>query len=296
MKKNKIVAVVVTYNRKDYLLLCIESLLGQDYNAFDILIIDNHSTDGTYGSISKYTDEGRVTYIDTGSNLGGAGGFAYGVREAFRRGYDYLWLMDDDSIPQKKALKELLLAGKSINGRFGFLASRVIWKDNSPCKMNIQRKTITNNLTEYKDNIERVVISSFVSLFLPARVVKRIGIPIKEFFIWTDDWEYTRRISRKYPSYAVRDSVVVHLTATNTGADISRDVHERLDRYKYAYRNEVYLYKREGLMGLMHLLLRTPVHICRVISRSPDRKLERIGIILKNTIKGLWFNPDIEYI
>ena len=69
----------------------------------------------------------------------------------------------------------------------------------------------------------------------------------KEFFIWTDDWEYTRRISRKYKCYVVTDSEVIHKTKSNIGANIAIDSEDRIERYRYAYRNEMYLYKREGL-------------------------------------------------
>ncbi|MCR5451769.1 MAG: glycosyltransferase family 2 protein, partial [Lachnospiraceae bacterium] len=265
MKKNKIAAVVVTYNRKELLCKCIEKLLDQSYKNFDILIIDNHSTDGTKEEISSYINEGVINYHDTGSNLGGAGGFNYGIRLAAEEGYSFVWVMDDDSMPKSEALAQFIEAGRSLNGRFGFLSSRVLWTDGNPCKMNVQRRTLTKNLLEFENDIEPVVIASFVSMFIPVKIVKKLGLPIKEFFIWTDDWEFSRRISRKYPCYAIRSSVVIHETVENTGADISRSPVEKLDRFAFAYRNEVYLYKREGIKGIIHILLRTPLHLFRVL-------------------------------
>ena len=96
--------------------------------------------------------------------------------------------------------------------------------------------------------------ATFVSLLLPVRVVREVGLPISAFFIWADDLEYTRRISRKYLCYVVPESVVEHRCPTNNGGNISTDTEDRIDRYRYAYRTEVYLYRREGLRGVAHLL------------------------------------------
>lgn len=292
---NKIAAVVVTYNRKQLLQENIQKLLDQTFSKFDILIIDNHSTDGTADTVKPFISD-RLSYVDTGSNLGGAGGFQYGVREAANRGYEFVWLMDDDSMPEPDALRELVTAYRKIGGRIGFLSSKVIWTDGSPCKMNLQRRTLTRTVTDFSKRYIPAAMATFVSLFVPMYVVRDVGLPIREFFIWTDDFEYTRRISRKYWCYIVTKSVVVHKTNTNNGANISTDTEDRIDRYKYAYRNEVYLYRREGLRGIFHLLARTPLHIYRVLRYSKTKKLKRIGVILGSTLKGFTFNPPIEYV
>ena len=81
-------------------------------------------------------------------------------------------------------------------------------------------------------------MASFVSLFLPAGIVREMGLPIKDFFIWTDDWEFTRRISRKYLFCAVADSVVIHKSKSNMGANIVTESENRLGRFDYLYRND----------------------------------------------------------
>ena len=121
-----------------------------------------------------------------------------------------------------------------------------------------------------------------------------LGLPIKEFFIWTDDWEYTRRISRRYPCYAVADSTVVHLSRSNIGANIADESAERLDRFDYLYRNDVYLYRREGLRGFAYEAVRLSGHCLRVLLRAKDHKKERLQKIIGGTRKGLSFHPPIE--
>lgn len=293
----KVVAVVVTYNRKELLHENIENLLAQTTcDVLDIVIIDNASTDGTREYINEYIEQKQIIYINTGENLGGAGGFQYGVRYASKKDYEFIWLMDDDCMPTPTALEELLKYDEKLNGNYGFLSSKILWKDNSICKMNVQRETLTKYVEDFEKEKVEIFMASFVSCFIPMNVVKDIGLPIKEFFIWTDDWEYTRRISLKYKSYLIPSSVCIHKSNANFGANIATDGSDRLDRYNYLYRNDVYLYRREGIKGFAYETVRLTSHILRVLFKAKNNKMKRIKIILKATMSGFSFNPDIEYI
>ena len=310
----KIAAVIVTYNRKELLCECIKAVLAQkpvpapepvlSHKPFpagksivpDILIIDNHSTDGTKEAVAACkSGNDRILYFDTGSNLGGAGGFQYGIRKGVELGYDYLWLMDDDCIPRPGALAALLK--HEPKHPYGFLTSKVLWRDGSVCKMNVQRAKLTVNVSDFsKGQVQPVVMASFVSLFLRTDVVRELGLPIKEFFIWTDDWEYTRRISLKYPCMVIPTSVAVHNCDANAGADISKADKARLDRFRYLYRNDVYLYRREGIRGFGYEAARLAVHMGRVMlnGRSLKEKRSMIGTIVRGTAEGLSFYPCID--
>jgi len=147
MKKN-ISAVVVTYNRKELLEECLQSLLNQTYNNFNILIVDNCSTDGTREYIESYLND-KVQYFNTGANLGGAGGFNFGIKKAVENGADYVWIMDDDCIPTVNALEELVNFAREKEENFGFLSSVVKWKDNSICRMNIQKITLSKSVEDF---------------------------------------------------------------------------------------------------------------------------------------------------
>lgn len=294
MLKN-VAAVVVTYNRKELLIENIECLLAQKPYVPSIIVVDNHSTDGTREYLDAYIKADKIIYCDTGANLGGAGGFSFGIKYAVEHGYDFVWVMDDDCMPTESALKGFAEADEKLEGHYGFLSSKVLWKDGSICTMNLQRKTVTKNLENFDANLQSVVMASFVSLFIPAKIVKELGLPIKEFFIWTDDWEYTRRISRKYKCYAVSDSVVLHKSKSNIGANIATEDADRLNRFDYLYRNDVYLYRREGLKGFCYEVIRLCVHMSRVLLKGKDHKKKRIEKIIIGTIKGLTFNPTIEF-
>ena len=294
--EQSIAAVVVTYNRKQLLLECIDALLNQGVQ-LDIFIVDNASTDGTEKAVTAYLEKNRnLFYFNTGSNKGGAWGFNYGIRQAAEKDYTYIWIMDDDCIPCSGALKELLNAAEGLDDQFGFLASHVLWKDMKTCVMNVPRRTVFSKVRSFDQNLINIKMSSFVSLFIKGRTIKQYGLPIKEFFIWTDDWEFTRRILMHENCYLVNNSKVIHKSNSNIGADISSDSKERLERYYYLYRNDVYLYRREGLLGFLYELLRLGYHSAKIMLKAKDNKKARFMKIIKGTKAGLTFNPEIKYI
>lgn len=294
---SKIIALILTYNRRELLDEAINALLSQTV-CCDILIVDNASTDGTQETVMQYKKRyTNIDYVNTGSNLGGAGGFSFGMRECVKRRYDYIWLMDDDTIPYPTALEKLIDAKESLNDDFGFLSSLVEWTDGCMCKMNMP--LVADNWWDYAKKISRNLLAikkgSFVSFFVSTKIVKEIGLPIKEFFIWYDDSEYSRRIvENNNVGYLVADSRVLHKMKSNNKVDIVTENGERLQRYRMAFRNRYYLNKGKGLKVHIKYDIHLISIIYNVIKYSPNNKMKRIGIILSGTLDGVRFNPEIE--
>ena len=293
INENKsVVAVIVTYNRKELLKEAIEALLNINYSRLSILIVDNNSSDGTEAYINEYLSNDKVHYKKLNQNLGGAGGFNYGIKEAVLLGCDYVWIMDDDCIVSNDSLSELLKFAE--NKKFGYLSSQVKWIDNSPCVMNVQRTSLSKEIKSFDIN-QKVKLASFVSLFIPTEVIVEVGLPIKDFFIWGDDWEYTYRISKKYDCYYVADSIVTHKCNKNIGVNIASD-NSRLDRYFYGYRNERYFYNKAGIKGKIYSFLKVNYHKLKIRFGKDQNKKEKLNIIKKGIKEAKVFNPKIEFV
>lgn len=297
---HQVIAVVVTYNRLEMLKSTLQALETQTEHC-DVLIVDNASTDNTQAWVQQYLQEKPfLHYVNTGTNIGGAGGFHYGMRWAVQNGYDYVWIMDDDCMPCAQALEELMQADSLLGGpeQYGFLSSAVLWTDGKECKMNRQKikKSYYENLHLLKHSLIQVEQATFVSLLFPAQTIKKVGLPIKEFFIWGDDIEYTRRITvrNQMPSFLVGQSQVVHAMKENNGSSIATDVPERIQRYRYAFRNEAYLYRQEGLKGICYYIAKCGLNFCRVLVKAKDHKWKREWIILSSMVRGLFFRPKVE--
>lgn len=292
----KIVAVIVTYNRKELLRKCILHVQNQINITCDIIIVDNCSSDGTADMIVNEFELESIIYLNTGTNLGGAGGFRYGLQKAVLLGYEYVWVMDDDTLPQNDTLYELWKASDKLNGKWGFLSSVAYWKDGNICRMNIQKKTIFRHISkkDYAIDLVPIKMCSFVSLLIKADTIKEVGLPIADYFIWTDDYEFTGRISSNYISYMVSSSKVVHAMEKHMRVNFALDDGNRLERYKYIYRNDVHCYRQYGMIGWLYIILKDIYTIFNIIRNSREEKMKKIRIMLMGFYDGLSFNPEIE--
>ncbi|MGN0248326.1 MAG: glycosyltransferase, partial [Lachnospiraceae bacterium] len=120
-------AVIVTYNRKKMLTKCLDAVLNQTRLVNTIIIIDNNSTDQTedYLRQNGYLKKEQIQYVKLAENIGGAGGFYEGMKLARENAADWIWIMDDDVIPDKTCLEELLKAKDSIPEKVSFFASSI---------------------------------------------------------------------------------------------------------------------------------------------------------------------------
>ncbi|RYD91121.1 MAG: glycosyltransferase [Sphingobacteriales bacterium] len=241
-----ITAVIVAYNRLPLLKECIHSLRLQTRKPDAIMVINNSSTDGTGEWLAGETD----LVVFTVPNRGGAGGFNEGVKQAYKHNSDWIWMMDDDSIPEPGALHALVTAlevTKEAGDRFGFFGSKVLFTDRTDHLMNIQVQL--NKFEGKKDkhfyhehHIHPVEFSSFVSLLVSKEVVGEVGLPISEFFIWGDDVEYTKRIvNAGYYGALVSNSIVIHKTPVNYSHNVFTDSASNIWKHKYGVRNQLYI-------------------------------------------------------
>src|SRR4051794_14082867 len=124
----RVVAVVVTHNRKELLLSCLEALAQQRSPVAAVVIVDTASTDGTADALRSAGVAGRlpVRLVRLARNGGGAEGFHYGIAAALEQRSDWLWLMDDDCEPRPDTLEQLLRSRPAGQPATALLAPTVV--------------------------------------------------------------------------------------------------------------------------------------------------------------------------
>jgi len=287
--------VVVTYNKVNYLKKCLSAIENQSFPIKKIIVIDNSSTDGTKDYMSlKMQRDSRYHYVRLDSNIGGAGGFNRGLKELVKfKDIDYAWIMDDDTIPSTSALEELVNGFRDLNYKAGFICSNVRWINGDYCKMNVPNVSPKDWNEKISYNLVKVKSASFVSILIPVDCIKKVGFPITEFFIWADDVEYTKRLSRIAPCYFSCKSEVIHEMKTNSSTDIIEDNH-RIDRYYYSYRNRIYIAKKEGIKFFIKEIVIDILKIFEILTKSRKYKCKKIWVLIKGMLSGLFFNPSVE--
>jgi GT2 family glycosyltransferase len=217
----------------------------------------------------------EVRIAELPSNTGGAGGFAYGLALALAGEADLIWLMDDDTIPAPEALAALLHArGRWPGRRPALIASRVLWTDGREHPMNTPRPK------PFAKAAERAAASaisclpirsaSFVSVLIEAAVCRQRGLPIADYFLWADDFEFTTRILRGNQGLLCPASVVVHKTATFGGSDTNPG-----PRFFYEVRNKIWTLRSRSSLAAHERVLYGGATIrrwTRTFARSGDRR------------------------
>ncbi len=279
----RVVAVVVAWNRCDLLLRNLDGLAAQARPVDGVVVIDNASTDDSAEVAERH--EAVTEVVRMPENLGGAGGFAAGIaRAVVRHGADLVWIMDDDTVPTPDALEALLTARASYDGRVALLASRADWTDGREHPMNTPRErfgiTPANRARAEAVGAREIRSASFVSILVDADVIRAEGLPVADYFLWNDDFEFTARILRDRVGLYVPASRVLHATKKFGSSDVDPG-----PRFFNETRNKVWLFTRADALGVRDTALygaSTLLRWGRMLARSADR-----GTLLRHGLDGL---------
>ncbi|MGX2957335.1 glycosyltransferase family 2 protein [Ursidibacter arcticus] len=214
---NSICAVVVTYNRKELLLNCLNALQNQTYPLDHIVVVNNASSDGTIDFLNEngWCDNDHLTIINLPENQGGAGGFYAGIEFAYQRNFDYIWLMDDDGQPSKNSLSALI-PYINTDVYIGPLVLNINNSDELTFTLRLPKSsTILSTIDDVnKNTISNIIpdiVMPFNGILFSREMVSKIGLPKKEYFIWGDDMEYTWRAKKEgYKIFTVVESIFFH--------------------------------------------------------------------------------------
>lgn len=270
----RVVAVLVTWNRRSLLLESLAAVAGQSAQPAAVVVVDNASTDGTAEAVRSCASSVPVDLVELTTNIGGAGGFAVGIERAVsRHAPDYVWLLDDDTVPEPTALAELLAVARRCATRPTVLASRVVWTDGRDHPMNTPRPKPGMRAAELAEARAAggmpIRSASFVSVLCAADAIKQHGLPIADYFLWNDDFEFTTRLLRRGRGLYCPDSVVVHKTRTFGATDADPG-----ERFYFEVRNKIWMFTRSGSLAPVERLLyvfATLRRWLRTYRRSADR-------------------------
>lgn len=190
-----VIAVVVTFNRRTLLQRCLMALSAQILEPNRVLVVDNASTDETQAWLNAWLPDhlpaGDSIRLD--DNLGGAGGFAEGLRLAVAQGADWVWMMDDDAEPHPDALAELMKIALDPGHVYGSLA---VSGDETSWLMTLtgEPRRTTSRVSDIPPQAH-VQMLPFLGFMIHRDLVARIGLPDAGFFIAADDVEYCLRAS-----------------------------------------------------------------------------------------------------
>ena len=297
---DQIFAVVLSYKRKDLLKRCLEGIAAQSRPCDAVIVVDNASNDGTEEMLLECGIDNLKVYV-LSHNTGASGGFSAGYRIAYQQGADYIWMMDDDVIPEPDALQRLVESGDRLRGcdqPFSYLVSVARTEDG--LLTNVPSVDQRANAIEYENwpelldlGVVPVRPATYVSILVPRASLQRYGLPLADMFMWGDDTEYTLRMSQNEPGYLVAQSKVRHLRKVNGSISIEREIDPaRIALHRNFIRNEVFIARLYGSRRrVMTLFLSRLVLAARLIK---NRKTAKSAVVLRGLLDSFRFKPTAE--
>lgn len=238
--------VIVTYNRKDAVRNALLRQFKQTVQAQKIILVDNHSTDNTKGYIQDILDDhaDQVKYLRLDENLGGSGGFYYGMKAALEEQTDLIAISDDDASYDQDYFEKVIKTAEDNPKDMAFCGA--IYENDelhpSTAKFIKSDNTYKFRLATKEDYQKDFYADnwSFVGPVFRRKLIKEVGLPNKDFFIWFDDSEYAIRMHLKGYKYHVVKNAKIYLYT-----DVIADRVPLWKKY-YGFRNEIYSIKRYG--------------------------------------------------
>lgn len=258
----KFSVVIVTYNRLQLFQECLKCVEQQSKRFDEIIIVNNASTDGTKEYLTKCGKMDKLKIITTKENLGGAGGFRAGL-QIVRDDIDYVLIIDDDAMLSLNFLEKIesgLEEGTKaysgtvkVDGVIDTSHRRILKNRAFMIKQDVKMQDYIKQKYIYYD------LSTFCGLVVSTEVLKKVGLPIAEYFIWYDDTEFSLRVRQYTKIKNINEAIINHKTVlSSTGGDLSWKSY-------YGYRNAIDMGRRHSEMPVIFVFYRYMYHIYRII-------------------------------
>jgi rhamnopyranosyl-N-acetylglucosaminyl-diphospho-decaprenol beta-1,3/1,4-galactofuranosyltransferase len=237
---------ITTFKRPAILATTVEAVLAQSRLPDLLLIVDNGSSPEAAELVRGLGDP-RVTYVDPGSNLGSAGGVAFGMQWLYDAGFDWMHSVDDDDPPRTADTIERLqeLIGRQDDGRLGAVAAFGSWWN---WETGQYRRIPDDALT---GDLRVDTVGGNSQLTVRREVITRIGTPEREFFFGFYDPLYCLRLAQA-GYHVMVDGDLMHeyrglvnrLNREITPTRVPADPYHALWRRYYVSRNYIFRMRR----------------------------------------------------
>jgi GT2 family glycosyltransferase len=330
----KVYIILLNWNGWRDTIECLESVLRLDYESFRVIVCDNASGDDSLDRIAEWAsgslaagcsnpelknlssppypkpipfikigpgervplgarDEALIL-VQTGANLGFAGGNNVGLRLALGAGdLDYAWLLNNDTVVEAGALSSLV---STMQGRpdVGICGSTLLYY-HSPqtvqaCGGSIyNRWTARSGLIGHGQGLDHVPASHEVerrmqyvvgaSMFVRCSFLEQVGLMGERYFLYFEEIDWAKRASGFFILAYSRNSIVYHKEGSTIGTAHLGEMRSAISEF-YSTRNRI-------LFTRMHVAYALPTVCCAVLLSAAHRLLSGHWVNFRALIKGV---------
>lgn len=241
--------VIVTYNRKEKLMETLNQFSRQTKGPLYVMVVNNASTDQTEEILKTWQKEKESfekIVLNLELNTGGSGGFHEGLKKSLSLGAEWVWVSDDDAVPEPDAIEaasNYLEKSKESLRDISAICGQVI--NYGKIDTNHRKNYISKGIRilekpipeeEYKKEAFEINAFSYVGTIISRDKMRQAGVTLKEYFIWWDDTEHSLRLSKLGKIICVPGIRVHH--------DVGSSKFEVTWKTYYGFRNMTDMYRR----------------------------------------------------
>ncbi|HDD44960.1 MAG TPA: glycosyltransferase [Candidatus Desulfofervidus auxilii] len=210
----KVSIILIHYKDINNILECLNSIYKNNYDHYQIIIIDNNSKIDPFQKLSSLARKEKKEFLECNinhfhypqelfkkelilirskENLGFAGGNNLGIKYALNCGADYIWLLNDDTVIEKNALIELVKLAET-DKKIGLIASK-LYCYNNPEKVQYNgEKAIYEGMDDIKGELPKPTnFASGCSLFMRREFIEKVGFLDEDYFLYFEDNDISAR-------------------------------------------------------------------------------------------------------
>lgn len=298
MGEASVAIIIVNWNRSNDTLECLSSLNGINYDNIKVFVVDNCSNDNSYDLFKSFVRQEmcnyRIELLRTKNNMGFAGGNNIAIKKAYVEHFDYIWLLNNDTVVNSNSLKKLIDVIDN-NNDIGIVGSKIyyyktklIWFAGG-CINTWKGKTSHLGLKDdettsikYNKNTEVDYITGCSMLFR-RNLIKEIGLLNENYFMYYEEVEFNIKAYQKnWKILFVHDSIIYHKVSISSGGENNLapilayyDIRNGYMLIKNTQNNfkKVFAYIYKYWKGIKFL--------AKIYVRKQDSKVERIKYIMK---------------
>jgi GT2 family glycosyltransferase len=281
-KNSSVSVIVLNWNGKRFLQKCIGSLLNQSYQNYEIILVDNGSTDSSLAFVeSIFGKPSKLKLVAFDKNYGFSKGNNMGIKLVNSK---FIIVLNNDTEVGKDFVKKLVQTAEgkddvgSVGCRILFMNSKLWFSQKFtnigfivPCFL---QSLLDKKLEEVSNGYSANLSNSGCAVLFRKSVIDKIGGFDEDFWSNWEDWDLGYRINiAGFKCVSIPDSLVYHVGGGSEGSSP--------ERYVRIYRNELLTYFKN--YDTRNLLLRFPFvlfllqpiyHLVwftqRLITRSPE--------------------------
>lgn len=253
----KVFIIILNWNGLQDTLECLDSIRRCSYKNYHVLVVDNGSTDDSVSSIKSECP--WVTIIQNAHNLGFTGGNNVGIRYAFERDADYVWLLNNDTVVELDTLSKLVGTAET-DSSIGMISPVIKFYDDTSMIQNCgglidwenQKLSGSKSIAESAQWLENAPDRIWLwgtALLIKAKTIADIGLLDENIFAYWEDTDYSvRAIRAGYFNVVEFSTQIYHKTTIPMPGVTLRSPHY----FYYMVRNEYYFWMKHA-RGTMKL-------------------------------------------